>query len=178
VLWARRHGGVLGEWWYYPTHSLTSALDGGEWSASRPGRFTPPGRHPGMHWVGGWWAPQPVSMRWRREKCLPLPGMQARSSSPWPSHYTDWATLNPAVLGTIWHRMSACWCLSVWQLTNPALSWSQDASLAVCSYLPSVCSLEYANLPSDLIHKGPAKTQHDLSFVCVMCIQSTAPSFE
>jgi hypothetical protein len=22
-------------------HSLTSALDGGEWSASRPGRFTP-----------------------------------------------------------------------------------------------------------------------------------------
>jgi hypothetical protein len=26
---------------YSSTHSLTSALDGGEWSASRPGRFTP-----------------------------------------------------------------------------------------------------------------------------------------
>jgi len=26
---------------YSHTHSLTSALDGGEWSASRPGRFTP-----------------------------------------------------------------------------------------------------------------------------------------
>jgi hypothetical protein len=28
-------------------HSLTSALDGGEWSASRPGRFTPRERAPG-----------------------------------------------------------------------------------------------------------------------------------
>jgi hypothetical protein len=34
-----RHEDVLGEWRYSPTHSLTSALDGGEWSASRPGRF-------------------------------------------------------------------------------------------------------------------------------------------
>jgi len=26
---------------YSSTHYLTSALDGGEWSASSPGRFTP-----------------------------------------------------------------------------------------------------------------------------------------
>jgi hypothetical protein len=39
--WAPRYEGVLGEWKYISTHSLTSALDGGEWSASRPGRFTP-----------------------------------------------------------------------------------------------------------------------------------------
>jgi hypothetical protein len=32
---------------YSSTHSLTSALDGGEWSASRPGRFTPRERAPG-----------------------------------------------------------------------------------------------------------------------------------
>jgi hypothetical protein len=38
---APRHEGVLGEWKYSSTHSLTSALDGSEWSASRPGRFTP-----------------------------------------------------------------------------------------------------------------------------------------
>jgi hypothetical protein len=31
---------------------LTSALDGGEWSASRPGRFIPRGRAPGTHWIG------------------------------------------------------------------------------------------------------------------------------
>jgi hypothetical protein len=34
-------------------HSLTSALDGGEWSVSRPGRFTPKERAPGIHWIGG-----------------------------------------------------------------------------------------------------------------------------
>jgi hypothetical protein len=38
---APNHEGVLGEWWYSSTHSLTSALDEGEWSASRPGRLTP-----------------------------------------------------------------------------------------------------------------------------------------
>jgi hypothetical protein len=39
------HEGVLGEWKYSFTHSLISALDEGEWSASRPGRFTP-GKEP------------------------------------------------------------------------------------------------------------------------------------
>jgi hypothetical protein len=37
---------------------LDSALDGGEWSASRPGRFTPMGRAPGTHWIGGWVGPR------------------------------------------------------------------------------------------------------------------------
>jgi hypothetical protein len=32
---------------------LTSALVGGEWLASRPGRFTPGERAPGTHWIGG-----------------------------------------------------------------------------------------------------------------------------
>jgi hypothetical protein len=35
------------------THSLTSALHGGEWSASCPGRFTPRERASGSHWIGG-----------------------------------------------------------------------------------------------------------------------------
>jgi hypothetical protein len=33
---------------------LASAPDGGEWSASRPGRFTPGERAPGTAWIGGW----------------------------------------------------------------------------------------------------------------------------
>jgi hypothetical protein len=41
-------------------HSLTSALDGGEWSASRPRRFTPRERVPGTHWTGGWVGPRAV----------------------------------------------------------------------------------------------------------------------
>jgi hypothetical protein len=39
---------------YSSTHSLTSALDGGEWSASHPVRFTPREGAPGTHWTGGW----------------------------------------------------------------------------------------------------------------------------
>jgi hypothetical protein len=37
------------EWRYSSTHSLTLALDGDEWSASRPGRFTPRERAPGTN---------------------------------------------------------------------------------------------------------------------------------
>jgi hypothetical protein len=42
---APRNEGELGEWTYSSTHSLASALDGGEWLVSRPGRFTP-GKEP------------------------------------------------------------------------------------------------------------------------------------
>jgi hypothetical protein len=38
---------------------LTSALDEGEWSASRPGRFTPRERAPGTHGIG-WVGPRAV----------------------------------------------------------------------------------------------------------------------
>jgi hypothetical protein len=34
-------------------HSLTSALDGGEWSGSRSYRSTPRERSSGTHWIGG-----------------------------------------------------------------------------------------------------------------------------
>jgi hypothetical protein len=33
---------------------LASALDGGEWSASRPGRALPRGKDPGTQCTGGW----------------------------------------------------------------------------------------------------------------------------
>jgi hypothetical protein len=37
---------------------LTSALDGGEWSASHPSRFTSRERAPGTHWIGSWVGPR------------------------------------------------------------------------------------------------------------------------
>jgi len=43
---------------YNSTHSLTSALDGGEWSASRSGRFTSRERTPGTYWLGGLMGPR------------------------------------------------------------------------------------------------------------------------
>jgi hypothetical protein len=48
------------EWRYSSTHSLASALDGGEWPASRPGRFTPRETTPATHWIGGWVGPRAV----------------------------------------------------------------------------------------------------------------------
>jgi hypothetical protein len=44
--WVPRHESVLGDWRYSSTYYLSSALDGGEWSASRSGRFTPQGKSP------------------------------------------------------------------------------------------------------------------------------------
>jgi len=41
-------------------HSLTSALDGDEWSASHPGCFTPRERAPGTHWIEGWVGPRAI----------------------------------------------------------------------------------------------------------------------
>jgi hypothetical protein len=50
-----RHGGTLGERRYSSYSFSTLALDGGEWSASRPGRaFTPGERTPSTHCTGGW----------------------------------------------------------------------------------------------------------------------------
>jgi len=42
---------------------LTSALDGAERSASRPGRFTAGERVPDTHWPGGCMGPEPVWTR-------------------------------------------------------------------------------------------------------------------
>jgi hypothetical protein len=56
--WEPRREGVLGEWKYSSTHSLTSALDGGELSASRPGRFVLMERAPITRWIGGWVGPR------------------------------------------------------------------------------------------------------------------------
>ena len=51
------HEGPEGEYMYSSTPSLTSALDEGGWSASRPGPFTP-GERPGTHRIGGWVGPR------------------------------------------------------------------------------------------------------------------------
>jgi hypothetical protein len=51
----------LGERRYSSYSFLTSALDGGEWSASRPGRDLPPGKGPPVPIVQeAGWASEPV----------------------------------------------------------------------------------------------------------------------
>jgi hypothetical protein len=67
---------------------LTSALEGGEWSASRLGRFTP-GKDPVPVVQEAGWAPEPV---WIGVENLAPPGFDPRTFQPVASRYTDCAT--------------------------------------------------------------------------------------
>jgi hypothetical protein len=93
--WAPRHEGVLGEWKYSSTHSLTSALDGGEWSASRPGRFTPRERTPDTHWIGGWVGTRFLLDTAVVKRKIPSPHRQSNPRTPIvqpvAQRYADWA---------------------------------------------------------------------------------------
>jgi hypothetical protein len=67
---------------------LTAALDGGERSASCPGRFTQ-----GNHWIGGWVGPRTGLDDVEYWKFFNLPGLELRplDLQPAASRYTDWA---------------------------------------------------------------------------------------
>jgi hypothetical protein len=78
-------------WWhmwgeeYSPYSYLTSALDGGEWSASRPGRALPPvpiGQEAG-------WAPEPVWTQRLEGKPSASVGDRTSVVQSVVSHYTD-----------------------------------------------------------------------------------------
>jgi hypothetical protein len=77
---------------------LTSALDGGEWSASRPGRFTPRERAPGTHWIGGWVGPRAVLDAVVKRK-IPTSHWESNPRTsivqPVAQHYTTWAIMAP-----------------------------------------------------------------------------------
>jgi hypothetical protein len=72
---------------------LTSALDGGEWSASRAGRFTPRVTSPGTRWIGGWVGPR-ASLDTVSKRKIPSPHRESNSDhpivQPVASRYTDW----------------------------------------------------------------------------------------
>jgi hypothetical protein len=112
--WARRHEDMSGEWRNSSTHSLTSALHGGEWSASRPGRFICRERAPDTHCIGDCVGPRaildavvkrkiPSSLHFHRKLCN-------RRHWPW-----FWPTLCRFV----------CYCLQ-W-------TWPKETSNIPCS---------------------------------------------
>jgi len=67
---------------------MTAALEGGEWSAARPGRTLPPGktRYPFYMRLGG-----PQGRSRRAENLVPT-GIRSRTVQPVVNRYTDWAT--------------------------------------------------------------------------------------
>jgi hypothetical protein len=73
---------------------LTSTLVGGEWSASRPGRFTAGEKAIRTHWRGDWLGSRICIDYVKRREILPLPELELRPLgrlAAWPvaSHYTD-----------------------------------------------------------------------------------------
>jgi len=66
---------------------MTAALEGGEWSAARPGRTLPPGknRYPLYRRLGG-----PQGRSGRAQNLGPT-GIGSRTAHPVVSRYTDWA---------------------------------------------------------------------------------------
>ena len=63
---------------------MTAALEGGEWSAARPGRFIP-GKNPVPIVQEAGWTPGPV---WTAEILVPQ-GYDPRTVQPVVSRYTD-----------------------------------------------------------------------------------------
>jgi hypothetical protein len=61
---------------------LTSALVGGEWSASLPCRFIPGERAPGIHWIVGWMGPRTGLDNVEKRKFLTLLGLEFRPLHP------------------------------------------------------------------------------------------------
>jgi hypothetical protein len=58
---------------------LTSALDGEEWSASRPGCFTPEEKVPSIHWMGtGMGGTPEMGLNAVEKNLLPLLGIELR----------------------------------------------------------------------------------------------------
>jgi hypothetical protein len=82
------------ERWYSSYSFTTSALDGGEWSASRPGRALPPGKGPPpvpiVQEAG--WAPEPDWTQRIEEKSFRLcrgSNLDRSVVQPVAIHYTD-----------------------------------------------------------------------------------------
>jgi hypothetical protein len=91
---------------------MTTALEGGEGSASRPGRSLPPGktRYPLYKRLGGL---QGLSEQVR--KISPPPGFDPRTVQPVASRYTGYATRPTFPMGTdkIWRKAYLRQCIDV-----------------------------------------------------------------
>jgi len=86
---------------------MTAALEGGEWSAVRPGRTLPPGktRYPFYRRLGG-----PQGLSGRAENLVPT-GIRSWTAQPVVIYYTDWATLSTIVVRNVikFHRHESNW---------------------------------------------------------------------
>jgi hypothetical protein len=83
------HGGGGTTWGIVP-QLLTSALDGGEWSASSPCRCISGQTAPSTRWIGGWVGPRPGLDAVGKYKSFHA-GNRTRAVQLVVLRYTDWA---------------------------------------------------------------------------------------
>jgi hypothetical protein len=165
--WAPCHEGVLGEWKYSSTHSLTSALDGGEWSALRRGCFTPSPREraPGAHWIGGWVGPRAILDAVVKRK---IPSSRRESNprtpivQPVAQHYTNWAI----TAHTAGSSMQALWTAVNEWIINTGLWLSHSLHLNKCDFYL------WGNLKRELYRYSPC-TMEALQIEIQKVVQET-----
>jgi hypothetical protein len=127
----------------YSSYSFTtSALDGREWSASRPGRALPPGKGPLVP-IGqeAGWAPEPVWTQVRREISCLCRGLNLDSPvvQSVVRLYTEWATPAPYIIytDTNHHHHPVCsilQCLPVPKVFHRSLSIQSPS----CRFLSAI----------------------------------------
>jgi hypothetical protein len=88
---------------------LASELDGGEWSASRPCRFTPRKRAPGTRWIGGW-----VGTRAGLEEVV-----KRNIPSPWRESNRDRPPCNVVAIPTELFRLRHFYSTDFWGWACP-----------------------------------------------------------
>jgi hypothetical protein len=116
---------------------LASALDGGEWLVSCPGRFTPDERAPVLIGEEAGWSPEPVWTLWRREKNHASAGIRTLAVQSLFHRHTNWAiptSMKP--------------CEAYWIARN---------------FLGALCSFNWRNPPRRIIALGFTQPLSEMS---------------
>ena len=117
---------------------MTAALEGGEWSALRPGRTLLPGkaRYPFYRSLGG-----PQDRSGRAENLVPT-GIRSRTVQPVVSRYTDWAT-----------RPISSGCHAQIRIWIPSLLHTYPSHLILFHLIPITISVEQYKLCSPVMYR-------------------------
>jgi hypothetical protein len=117
----------LGERRYSSYSFLTSALEGGEWSASRPGRDLPPGKEPPVPTVQeAGWAPELVWTQRLEEKSSASVGERTPAVQSVVRHCTDWAAPAHSECLCRWWYITAFFVLDLYIVCLPSPSGTEE----------------------------------------------------
>jgi hypothetical protein len=156
---ATRHGGRKGERRYSSYSYLISALDGGEWSASRPGRALPREKDPGTHCTGGWVDPRDGLDPGDRRKILCPVGDRTAVVQPVVRHYTAWAIAVPQM--SHYKNINSVGTNTTARLSSPPLCQSFVPSYHVLGSVICKTGPRYENSVHQYFHRVISKQRNE-----------------